>query len=90
MTNNPRIYLWIALALVVWLNYDAWMRDYGPKPGAITTPTTQTSGGGQTTGAPGDLSSRIPQASKAEPGASTANQSNECCASTSCAWRGPG
>jgi YidC/Oxa1 family membrane protein insertase len=74
MTNNPRIYLWIALALVVWLNYDAWMRDYGPKPGAITTPTTQTSGGAQTTGAPGDLSSRIPQASKTEPGASTANQ----------------
>ena len=44
MTNNPRIYLWIALALVVWLNYDAWMRDYGPKPGAITTPTTQAPG----------------------------------------------
>ena len=74
MTNNPRIYLWIALALVVWLNYDAWMRDYGPKPSAITTPTTQMPAGAHSTGAAGDLGSRIPQASKAEQAGSTANQ----------------
>ena len=63
MTNNPRIYLWVALALMVWLNYDAWQRDYAP-PAAITNivqpanpnPATATS-------APNDLANQIPQAS---------------------------
>src|SRR5689334_16591875 len=73
MTNNPRIYLWIALALVLWLNYEAWMRDYGPRPGPVTTSGTQTAPGGGT--APtGDLGNRIPQASKAAPAVPTANQ----------------
>ena len=65
MTNNPRIYLWIALALLVWLNYDAWMKDYGPKPGLINAPSAQT-GATPGGGTAGDLSSRIPQASKAD------------------------
>ena len=29
---NQRIFLWAALALVLWFNYDAWQRDYAPKP----------------------------------------------------------
>src|ERR1700730_17010394 len=45
MTNNPRIYLWIALALMVWLNYDAWQRDYGPRPDVVTTTTRPANGG---------------------------------------------
>jgi YidC/Oxa1 family membrane protein insertase len=66
MNNNPRIYLWIALALVVWLNYQAWMTDYGPKPGANTA-ATQTAEAAHNPGAPSnDLSNKIPQASKAE------------------------
>ncbi len=65
MNNNPRIYLWIALALVGWLNYQAWMTDYGPRPGANITANAQNSGHGS--GAASDLSSRIPQASKVEP-----------------------
>ena len=44
MTNNPRIYLWIALALMVWLNYDAWQRDYGPRPDVITNTTRSANG----------------------------------------------
>jgi YidC/Oxa1 family membrane protein insertase len=67
MNNNPRIYLWIALALVVWLNYQAWMTDYGPKPGANTV-ATQTAEPTRNPGASSnDLSNKIPQASKAEP-----------------------
>jgi YidC/Oxa1 family membrane protein insertase len=31
---NARVFLWLGLGLALWLNYDAWMRDYGPKPGA--------------------------------------------------------
>ena len=29
---NQRIFLWALLALVLWFNYDAWQRDYAPKP----------------------------------------------------------
>ncbi len=36
MTNNLRLYLWIALALIVVFNYQAWQADYGPKPQAAT------------------------------------------------------
>jgi YidC/Oxa1 family membrane protein insertase len=68
MTNNPRIYLWIALALMVWLNYDAWQRDYGPRPDSITTPTRSANGPSATV-ANNDLASQIPQApSQTSPG----------------------
>jgi YidC/Oxa1 family membrane protein insertase len=73
MNNNPRIYLWIALALVAWLNYQAWMTDYGPKPGANTISSAPTSGAAPNTGAPTDLGNRIPQASKAEPSGTAAD-----------------
>lgn len=70
-SNNPRIYIWGALALVVFLNYQAWMTDYGPKPGANTTLSGQTTATpGNTVAPPTDLSNNIPQAPKAEqPGA---------------------
>jgi YidC/Oxa1 family membrane protein insertase len=36
--DNPRLYLWIGLALLVWMNVIQWNRDYGavatPPPGA--------------------------------------------------------
>ncbi len=34
MTNNVRIYLWIALAIVLWLNYNRWVQDYSARPGS--------------------------------------------------------
>src|SRR6201996_8802456 len=62
MTNNPRIYLWIAVALMIWLNYDAWNRDYGVRNDVITR-TTQVNNG-STPAAPvtGDLANLVPQA----------------------------
>jgi YidC/Oxa1 family membrane protein insertase len=30
--DNQRIFVWAALALVLWLNYQAWQRDYAPAP----------------------------------------------------------
>jgi YidC/Oxa1 family membrane protein insertase len=38
---NQRIFLWAALALVLWFNYDAWQRDYAPKatPAAVQSET---------------------------------------------------
>lgn len=42
MTGNPRVFVWIALALVLWLNWEAWMRDYAPAQApAATTSSTQ-------------------------------------------------
>jgi len=67
MSNNPRIYIWGALALVIFFNYQAWMTDYGPKPGANTTFSGQTTTTpSNTVAAPQDLSNNIPQAPKAE------------------------
>jgi YidC/Oxa1 family membrane protein insertase len=34
MTNNIRVFLWLGLALALWINYSQWQMDYGPKPGA--------------------------------------------------------
>ena len=37
--NNPRIFLWGALALLLFADYDAWMRDYAaPSPAAVSAP----------------------------------------------------
>jgi YidC/Oxa1 family membrane protein insertase len=63
MTNNPRIYLWIALALMVWLNYQAWQSDYGPRTDVITN-TTRPANGAPAGPATNDLANQIPQAPK--------------------------
>jgi YidC/Oxa1 family membrane protein insertase len=46
---NPRLYLWITLALLVWMNVIQWDRDYGQP---ATTPTVAASSGTETGGAP--------------------------------------
>ncbi|HEY1283224.1 MAG TPA: membrane protein insertase YidC [Steroidobacteraceae bacterium] len=51
---NPRIILWIALAVVLYLNYEAWTRDYAPPPAV-------TSSGAAANGA-GSLGNSVPQA----------------------------
>ena len=35
--DNPRIYLWIALALLVWMNVIQWNRDYGAQAPTATS-----------------------------------------------------
>jgi YidC/Oxa1 family membrane protein insertase len=66
MNNNPRIYLWIAVAAIAFLNYQAWTTDYGPRPGANTVTSTPGATATSNTTAANDLSSKIPQASKPE------------------------
>jgi len=39
--DNPRIFLWLALLFVVWLNVSAWLKDYG-QPGAPSAPAATT------------------------------------------------
>jgi YidC/Oxa1 family membrane protein insertase len=56
--NNPRLYLWVALGMLVFLNVEYWMRDYGPRPGETQAPVA---------GAPApatpvnELANRVPQ-----------------------------
>ena len=43
MTNtNARVFVWLGLALALWLNYETWQRDYVVKPdiaGSMTAAT---------------------------------------------------
>ncbi|MDE2052768.1 MAG: membrane protein insertase YidC, partial [Gammaproteobacteria bacterium] len=64
MNNNPRIYLWAALAFLLWLNYSTWQRDY-PPPAAAAAPPSQTAPSKQ----PSSLANSIPQTQ--QPGASS-------------------
>jgi len=63
LSNNPRFYLWGALALLLLLNFQTWMRDYAPPPGATAAATTSASA--PVTAAPNDLGNRIPDATTA-------------------------
>jgi YidC/Oxa1 family membrane protein insertase len=57
MKNNLRLYLWGALALLLFYDYQAWMRDYAPRP-ALNSSAQQHGA----SGAPAsDLGNRIPQ-----------------------------
>jgi YidC/Oxa1 family membrane protein insertase len=35
--DNQRIFIWAALGLVLWMNYQAWQRDYAPPPAPAIT-----------------------------------------------------
>ncbi|MDE2236087.1 MAG: membrane protein insertase YidC [Gammaproteobacteria bacterium] len=41
--DNRRLFLFAALVFVAFLIYQAWMRDYGPKPPPVQTPPTAAS-----------------------------------------------
>ncbi len=60
-STNARVFLWLGLVLVLWLNYDTWMRDYGPKPGAPVAGGVAPASIGGSAGS--SLSARIPTAS---------------------------
>ena len=37
---NQRIFLWLAFLFLVWLNVDAWMKDYGSAAQPAAAPAT--------------------------------------------------
>jgi YidC/Oxa1 family membrane protein insertase len=55
--DNQRIFVWAALALVLWLNYTTWQRDYAPQAAPVTP--SQTQGATQST-APTDTLPELP------------------------------
>src|SRR5690348_11739824 len=67
MNNNPRFYLWLALAVVLWLNYTTWQHDYPPHPVVQTTASGETAPAKQ----PSSLANSIPQAQQSGTASST-------------------
>jgi YidC/Oxa1 family membrane protein insertase len=57
MTNNIRVFLWLGLALALWLNYSQWQQDYGPKPTANTAAIANPDGS-----KPPSMEDTVPQA----------------------------
>jgi len=45
--DNPRLYLWIGLALLGWMNVVTWNRDYGSPPVATSVATDPAAVGAQ-------------------------------------------
>src|SRR5262245_57536028 len=39
--DNQRVFIWAALALVLYLNYMTWQRDYAPQAAPVTAAQTQ-------------------------------------------------
>jgi YidC/Oxa1 family membrane protein insertase len=77
--NNPRVYLWAALAALLFLDYQSWVRDYSG-PGAAGAVTA--AAGGHAAAPPGaDLSTQVPQAPAAHAGASPGAESSGAAAS---------
>jgi YidC/Oxa1 family membrane protein insertase len=67
--DNQRLFLWIGLLFVFWMNYEAWNRDYNvppPAPAASAQPANSASGAPAST-----LGASVPNAAPA-PGAAPA------------------
>ena len=62
MMQNPRVFLWIGLALVLFMNYQAWLRDF-----SAPTSTTTSGAAAANTAASGGLSDTVPQVSAPGP-----------------------
>ena len=56
---NPRIGLWIALLVILWLNVNAWMKDYGPAAPS-QTPATESPQPTETRKKPNGLAEELP------------------------------
>ena len=66
MTNNIRVFLWLGLALALWLNYSQWQIDYGPKPvPAASDPAAPA--GSTDAPKPTSLEESVPQADQNKP-----------------------
>src|SRR5262245_37211732 len=39
--DNQRVFIWAALAVLLWLNYTTWQRDYAPQAAPVAASQTQ-------------------------------------------------
>ncbi len=73
---SQRIFIWSALALVLWLNYQAWMHDYHP-PVPPAQETTAPSGAASKPAAPGlDATVPSPQSTPSPAAGTSGSASN--------------
>src|SRR4051812_1919072 len=71
MTNNIRVFLWLALGLALFINYSQWQQDYAPKaPPPAATATTTLPDGTVIASKPAAMSDTVPQAAQS-PGDAT-------------------
>ena len=69
MTNNIRVFLWLGLALALWLNYSQWQIDYGPKPTSVAGRSCRPDWRHQRAKASRLLDDTVPQAAQTAPAA---------------------
>ncbi|GFE78329.1 membrane protein insertase YidC [Steroidobacter agaridevorans] len=74
--DNQRVFIWAALALVLYLNFMAWQKDYAPPPAPAPAATTQSADGSapaanETLPELPSSSSEAPSAPSAAPAASS-------------------
>ncbi len=68
LPNSPRVYLWVALGLLLFLNVEYWFKDYAPTTAPEAAPVA-----GTTTASPAnDLTERLPAGVQSPAGASAA------------------
>ena len=61
MTKNIRLFIWLSLALALYVNYTQWQMDYGPKPVAAATVTATNSAAASK---PASIEDTVPQATQ--------------------------
>ena len=62
--DNQRLLVWAAFGLMLWLTYQAWMMDYGPKPVAPATVEAPAA-----TDIPDDIDGGLPELADPDPSA---------------------
>jgi YidC/Oxa1 family membrane protein insertase len=70
--DNQRIFVWAGLALVLWLNYITWQRDYSPQAVVPPPAATATTPAPDSEAKPSDVLPELPTQSAAPAAASTA------------------
>src|SRR5687768_13827511 len=66
LMDNQRVFIWAALALVLYLNFMAWQGDYAPKPPPpVAAKTTSTEGATGSAASSSDALPELPSTSSA-------------------------
>jgi YidC/Oxa1 family membrane protein insertase len=73
--DNQRIFVWAGLALVLWLNYITWQRDYSPQ--AVVPPPAATATAPGSEAKPSDVLPELPTESAAPPAAPAVTPASE-------------
>lgn len=68
--DNQRVFIWAALALVLYLNFMAWQKDYAPAPAPASTAATQAQSANGAAPAANDTLPELPSSDATAPSAS--------------------